>query len=87
MLTGLKCESPDAKFGLHIKGITRGLYVAGSRIAGRVGLYVGRDGGLINSRIGGTSAIQSFQTGAQYKPVRVEGQIQGTILDIGAYNE
>jgi hypothetical protein len=83
ILTGIKCESPNARYGVHVAGIAKNLDMVGCMIQGRVALFVGPDGGLWNSRISGTNAFTSF--GDRFKPARIEGQLQGSVLDIGAY--
>ncbi len=62
----------------------RGLTVTNGRYGGRRGLHVDEDGGLINSRIDRTTAFTTFGD-TNLKPIRIEGVVQGTCLDIGAY--
>jgi hypothetical protein len=83
VLDNVKCESADARYGMHVKGVAHGLTVRNGRFGGRVGLYVGDDGGLVNSVIERSTALTTF--GNNRKPIKIDGVIQGTVLDIGAY--
>lgn len=82
ILDGINCESPDCWFGLHVSGLVHALDMRGCRIAGRQAVQVDAGGGLIDSRLSRTNSLVSFADPT--RPVRIVGQMAGTMIDVGS---